>query len=61
MTFLEVGVIENAFVQWDGGLDPFDHEFVEGAPHTGDGFLSISSMGNDLGDHGIVKWGDHRV
>ena len=51
MALLKVGVIEDAFVQRDGRLDALDHEFVEGSTHARDGFLPVSSMRDDFGDH----------
>lgn len=51
MTFLKIGIVEDTFVQRDGRLDAFDHEFVEGSAHAGDRFLPVSSMGNDFSDH----------
>ena len=51
MALLEFGVIEDAFVQRDGRLDALDHEFVEGSAHASDGFLPVSSMRDDFGDH----------
>ena len=61
VTLLEVGIVENALVQWDGCLDAFDHEFVEGSAHPGNRFLPVPSMRNDFGDHGIVERGNHHV
>ena len=61
MALLEVGVVENSFVQRDGRLDTFDHKLIEGSAHAGDGFLSIPAMGDDLGDHRIVERNDHHV
>src|SRR4051812_36679993 len=61
MAFLEIWIVEDAFVQRDGGLDAFDHEFVKGAAHAGDRFLPVPTMGDDFGDQGIVEGGDHHV
>jgi hypothetical protein len=61
MALLEVGIVEDAFVERDGRLDAFDHEFVEGSAHTGDGFLPVPSMRNDFGNHGVVERDDHHV
>lgn len=58
---LEVGVVKDTFVQGDGGLNAFDDEFVEGAAHAGHGFLAISSMRNQLGNHGIIVWNHNRA
>jgi hypothetical protein len=51
MALLEVGVVEDTFVQRDGRFDAFDHVLVEGSAHAGDGFLPVSSMRDDFGDH----------
>jgi len=51
VALLEVGVVEDPFVQRDGRLDAFDHEFVEGSAHAGNGFLTVPSMRDDFGDH----------
>jgi len=61
MALLEFGVIEDAFVQRDGRLDALDHEFVEGSAHASDGFLPVSSMRDDFGDHRIVERDNHHV
>lgn len=61
VALLEVGVVKDSFVQGDGGLNTFDDEFVEGAAHAGHGFLAISSMRNQLGNHGIIVWNHHRA
>ncbi len=61
MALLKVGIIENAFVQRDGRLDAFDHKFVEGSAHAGNGLLPVPAMGDDLGDHRIVERDDHHV
>ena len=61
VAFLEVGVVEDAFVKRDGRLDAFDDEFIERPPHAGNGFLPISPMSDDFGDHRIVERDDHHV
>src|SRR5262245_23413629 len=61
VALLEVGVVEDTFVQRNGRFDAFDHELVEGSTHARNGFLPVSPMGNDLGDHGIIERGDHHV
>src|SRR5262245_43188424 len=61
VSLLEVGVVEDTFVQRNGRLDTFDHELVEGSTHARNGFLPVSPMGNDLGDHGIIERGYHHV
>ncbi len=54
MAFLEVGIVEDAAVERDGGLDAFDDEFVEGAAHAGHAFLPVAAMGNQLRNHRVV-------
>ena len=61
VALLEVGVVEDALVQRDGRLDAFDHEFVEGSSHAGNGFLPVPSVRDDFGNHGVVERGDHHV
>lgn len=56
VALLEVGVVEDAAVERDGGLDAFDDEFVEGAAHAGHAFLPVAAMGNQFRDHRIVVW-----
>lgn len=51
VAFLEIGVVEDAAVERDSGLDAFDHEFVEGAAHAGHAFLPVAAMGNQLRNH----------
>ena len=58
---LEVWVVKDAFVEWDGGLDAFDDKFVERPAHAGDGFLPVAPMGDDFGDHGIVMRYDQGI
>ena len=61
VALLEVWVVEDAFVQRNGRLDAFDNEFVEGSAHARDGFLPVTPMGDDLGDHRIIERDDHHV
>lgn len=61
MALLEVGIVEDTFVQGDGGLDAFDDKLVEGSAHAGNGFLPVPSMSDDLGDHRIVERNDHHI
>ena len=61
VALLEVGVIEDAFVEGNGCLDAFDHEFVKGSSHACDGLLTVSPMGDDLGDHRIIEGDDHHI
>ena len=61
VALLEVRIVEDAFVQGNGCLDTFDHKFIEGSAHAGDGFLPIAAMGDDLGDHRIVERDNHHV
>lgn len=51
VAFLEVEVVEDAFVQWDSRFDAFDYEFVEGSAHASDRFLPVPSMRDDFGNH----------
>src|SRR5262245_10468798 len=61
VTLLEVRIVEDAFVERDGGLDTFNDKFVERTAHAGDGFLTVAPMGDNLGDHGIVVGYDHGI
>ena len=61
MPLLEVRVVEDAFVERDGGLDAFDDKFVERPAHAGNGFLPVASMGDDFGNHGIVMRHDQGI
>lgn len=46
MTLLEIGVVEDPAVEWNGGLDAFDDEFVEGTSHADHRLLTITPVGN---------------
>lgn len=61
VAFLEVGVVEDAAVERDGGFDAFDDEFVEGAAHAGHAFLPVAAVGNQFCDHRVVVRRDHRA
>lgn len=61
VALLEVGVVEDAFVQRDSGLNALDDELVESPAHAGKGFLPVSPMGNDFSDHRVVKRHNHHV
>ncbi len=61
MALLEVGVVEDTFVQRDSGLNALDDELVEGPAHSGKGFLPVSPMGNDFSDHRVVERDNHHV
>ena len=48
-------------VQGGGGLDALHHQGVQGPAHAGQGFGAVAAVGDELGHHGIVEGGDHRV
>jgi hypothetical protein len=51
---LEGGVVDDGFLQRDGGFDAFDEEFVERSAHAGDGDLPVISANDEFGDHRVV-------
>ncbi len=57
----EVGIRKDTPLQRNGGLDAFDDEHVQGAPHPGDGFGAVAALNDQLGDHGIVVGRDYGI
>src|SRR5690606_26298967 len=51
---LEAGVLHQFPVQIHVRLDAFHHHFGQGNVHTGNGLLARLTVGNQLGNHGIV-------
>jgi len=53
-TFDEIGVIDQATVEGEVGLDAFDHELVERAAQALDGRVAVLGVDDQLGQQRIV-------
>lgn len=51
---LEVGIVDDATVQRDVGLDPLDHGLVQSGAHAVDGGVAAGAVGDQFADHGVV-------
>ena len=50
----EGGIVQKPLVQWDVGLDAFDHDFRQGCGHARQGQFAGFGVGDQLGDQRIV-------